>query len=209
MPKQRRQRHSWSSLHDVPGLRQAQPERFRDIGTTPKPARPELVEGHEQPFVRRTRLMTQKCGLVAVIGAPNAGKSTLVNALVGQKVAIVSAKAQTTRARLMGIALRRTCPDHPCRHPRHFRAQTPARPRHGRRRLGRRSGGRRHPAGGRCAQEAARRSRADPRGAQAPARAQAAGAQQGRCDRQGAAAGRRRGIDAKPPGSTRCFSSRR
>lgn len=49
--------------------------------------------------------MTQKCGLVAVLGAPNAGKSTLVNALVGQKVAIVSAKAQTTRARLMGIAL--------------------------------------------------------------------------------------------------------
>ena len=49
--------------------------------------------------------MTQHCGLVAVIGAPNAGKSTLVNALVGQKVAIVSAKAQTTRARLMGIAL--------------------------------------------------------------------------------------------------------
>jgi len=49
--------------------------------------------------------MTQKCGLVAVVGAPNAGKSTLVNALVGQKVAIVSPKAQTTRTRLMGIAL--------------------------------------------------------------------------------------------------------
>ncbi len=49
--------------------------------------------------------MTRSCGLVAVLGAPNAGKSTLVNALVGQKVAIVSAKAQTTRARLMGIAL--------------------------------------------------------------------------------------------------------
>ena len=45
------------------------------------------------------------CGVVAVIGAPNAGKSTLVNALVGQKVAITSAKAQTTRARLLGIAL--------------------------------------------------------------------------------------------------------
>lgn len=50
--------------------------------------------------------MTQsRCGLVAVIGAPNAGKSTLVNQLVGQKVAITSAKAQTTRARLLGIAL--------------------------------------------------------------------------------------------------------
>jgi GTP-binding protein Era len=47
----------------------------------------------------------QHCGLVAIIGAPNAGKSTLVNAIVGQKVAIVSNKAQTTRARLMGIAI--------------------------------------------------------------------------------------------------------
>ena len=52
-----------------------------------------------------TQAPTTRCGLVAVLGAPNAGKSTLVNALVGQKVAIVSAKAQTTRARLMGIAL--------------------------------------------------------------------------------------------------------
>ena len=49
--------------------------------------------------------MTSRAGFVAVIGAPNAGKSTLVNALVGQKVAIVSAKAQTTRSRLMGIAV--------------------------------------------------------------------------------------------------------
>ncbi|AAV90008.1 GTP-binding protein Era [Zymomonas mobilis subsp. mobilis ZM4 = ATCC 31821] len=48
---------------------------------------------------------TQHCGLVAIVGAPNAGKSTLVNALVGQKIAIISPKAQTTRARLMGIAL--------------------------------------------------------------------------------------------------------
>lgn len=49
--------------------------------------------------------MSQHCGLVAVVGAPNAGKSTLVNALVGQKVAIVSPKAQTTRTRIMGIAI--------------------------------------------------------------------------------------------------------
>ena len=46
-----------------------------------------------------------RAGFVAVIGAPNAGKSTLVNSLVGQKVAIVSPKAQTTRARLVGIAI--------------------------------------------------------------------------------------------------------
>ncbi len=48
------------------------------------------------------------CGLVAVVGAPNAGKSTLVNALVGQKVAIVSPKAQTTRTRLLGVAIEGT-----------------------------------------------------------------------------------------------------
>jgi GTP-binding protein Era len=57
------------------------------------------------PTPSREREGDSKAGFVAVIGAPNAGKSTLVNALVGQKVAIVSPKAQTTRARLMGIAL--------------------------------------------------------------------------------------------------------
>src|SRR4028118_2212058 len=49
--------------------------------------------------------MTQRCGLVAVLGAPNAGKSTLVTALVGQKVAIVSPKAPPSRARWVGLAL--------------------------------------------------------------------------------------------------------
>jgi len=46
-----------------------------------------------------------RCGFVALIGAPNAGKSTLLNAMVGAKVAIVSHKVQTTRTRVTGIAL--------------------------------------------------------------------------------------------------------
>jgi GTP-binding protein Era len=46
------------------------------------------------------------CAIVAIIGAPNAGKSTLVNRLVGEKVSIVTHKAQTTRASVRGVAMR-------------------------------------------------------------------------------------------------------
>ena len=46
-----------------------------------------------------------RAGFVAIVGAPNAGKSTLVNALVGSKVSIVSPKVQTTRMRVIGIAM--------------------------------------------------------------------------------------------------------
>ena len=50
-------------------------------------------------------MIDTKCGFVALIGEPNAGKSTLMNKIVGAKVSIVTHKVQTTRARIRGIAM--------------------------------------------------------------------------------------------------------
>ncbi len=49
--------------------------------------------------------MTTRCGFVAIVGAPNAGKSTLMNRMTGAKLSIVSPKAQTTRFRVLGILM--------------------------------------------------------------------------------------------------------